>query len=75
MAGLYIGLAEYCRRYFSSDSAAREMLDEFVPLTKQETIPTATSILISFLPLDQANTYMPALFRIWEVTNSNSELC
>lgn len=73
MAGLYVNLAEYCRRYFSSDSAAEEMLDEFVPLVKQEMIPTAASILLSFLPLDKVNTYMPALFKIWEVTNSTSE--
>ncbi|VDB99350.1 unnamed protein product [Peniophora sp. CBMAI 1063] len=70
MAGLYINLAEYCRRYFSSDSAVQEMLDEFVPLLKQEMIPTTASILISFLPLDKANAYLPALFKIWEVTNS-----
>ena len=72
MAGLYVNLAEYCKRYFSSDSAVLEMLEEFVPLAKQEMIPTAVSLLISFLPLDKANLYMPALFKIWEATNSNS---
>lgn len=72
MAALYINLAEYCKRYFSSDSAVQEMLDEFVPLAKQEMIPTAVSILISFLPLDKSNAYMPALFKIWEATNSTS---
>ena len=72
MAGLYISLAEYCKRYFSSDSAAQEMLDEFMPYAKQEMIPTVIPTLISFLPLDKANVYMPALFKIWEATNSTS---
>ncbi|KAI0034963.1 hypothetical protein K488DRAFT_83562 [Vararia minispora EC-137] len=71
MAPNYLNLAENCKHYFSPDDIP-DMLEEFVPVLNQEVFSTMIiPVMASFLPVRRPGLYIPMLFKIWEVSNSN----
>ncbi|KAF7784715.1 hypothetical protein Agabi119p4_880 [Agaricus bisporus var. burnettii] len=68
-ASLYLEVAFQCKHFFPAREIP-EMLETFLPLLTFNTVLTMTAVITSFLPQTHADSYLPAIFKIWEGFNS-----
>ncbi|KAF9452549.1 hypothetical protein P691DRAFT_696832 [Macrolepiota fuliginosa MF-IS2] len=71
IASQYLDIAAQCKPFFPA-SEILPMLETFLPLLTFDTVLTMVTVMTSFLPQTHADTYLPAIFNIWEAFNSAS---
>ncbi|KAH7104315.1 ARM repeat-containing protein [Auriculariales sp. MPI-PUGE-AT-0066] len=69
VVNILLFVADLCKRYFPAEQIPN-MLDTFIPLLTQESVLSIVPVLTSFLPPRHIESYIPALFKLWEAFNS-----